>query len=73
YLDARRDEDHEVLARRAKQQAKYQLGWKVYDLDVDVSYQYFSKRYDNNTNEFASTQRQLPSYSTVDIAASYPV
>ncbi|WP_033569050.1 TonB-dependent vitamin B12 receptor BtuB [Dickeya undicola] len=73
YLDARRDEDNEVLARRAKQQAKYQLGWKVYDLDVDLSYQYFSKRYDNNTNEFASTQRQLPSYSTVDIAASYPV
>ncbi|MGM3175089.1 TonB-dependent vitamin B12 receptor BtuB [Dickeya lacustris] len=73
YLDARRDEDNEVIARRAKQQAKYQLGWKVADVDVDVSYQYFGKRYDNNTNEYVSTQRQLPSYSTVDIAASYPV
>ncbi len=73
YLDARRDSDNEVLGRRSKQQAKYQLGWKIYDVDVDLSYQYFSKRYDNNTSVYVSEQRRLPSYSLVDLAVSYPV
>ena len=73
YLDARRDADDEVLARRAKQQAKYQVGVNVHDVDVDVIYQYFGKRYDNNTSEYFATQRRLPAYSTVDFAVSYPV
>ncbi len=73
YLDARRDKDDEVLARRSKQKAKYQLDWNMWGLDMDVSYQYNSKRYDNNTSEYSSTQRRLPSYSTVDISASYPI
>ncbi|EPJ9041662.1 TonB-dependent vitamin B12 receptor BtuB [Serratia marcescens] len=73
YLDARRDEDNEVLARRAKQQAKYQLSWVMYDFDFDVSYQYFGKRFDNNTSIYNTEQRRLPSYSTVDLAVSYPV
>ena len=73
YLDARRDSDGETLARRAREQAKYQLGATVYDFDVDVIYQYFGKRYDNNTSEYANVQRRLSSYSTVDLAVSYPV
>ncbi|MGG6100730.1 TonB-dependent vitamin B12 receptor BtuB [Pantoea allii] len=73
YLDARRDADDEVLARRARQQMKYQLGITVYEADIDVIYQYFGKRYDNNTSQYASEQRRLPSYSTVDLAVSYPV
>ncbi|PWC14611.1 vitamin B12/cobalamin outer membrane transporter [Brenneria roseae subsp. roseae] len=68
YLDARSDEDDKVLARRAKQQAKYQLDWTLYDVDFDLSYQYVGKRFDN-----AQNTRRLPSYSTVDFAASYPV
>lgn len=73
YLDARRDSDDEVLGRRAKQQAKYQIGFNVYDFDVDAIYQYVGKRFDNNTSEFTSEQRRLPGYSTVDLAVSYPV
>lgn len=73
YLEARRDEDNEELARRAKQQAKYQLNWVMYDFDIDVSYQYFGKRFDNNTSIYNTEQRRLPSYSTVDLAVSYPV
>jgi len=73
YLDARRDSDDEVLARRSKQQAKYQLDWTVFDVDMDVSYQYFGKRFDNNTSIYNSEQRRLPGYSTVDLAASYPI
>lgn len=73
YLDARRDSDDEVLARRARQQLKYQLGVTLYDFDIDAIYQYFGKRYDNNTSEYTSGQRRLPSYSTVDLAVSYPI
>ncbi len=73
YLDARRDSDDEVLARRSRQQMKYQLGVTVYKADIDVIYQYFGKRYDNNTSQYTSEQRRLPAYSTVDLAVSYPV
>ncbi|WP_409309344.1 TonB-dependent vitamin B12 receptor BtuB [Pectobacterium sp. B1J-3] len=68
YLDARRDDDDNVLGRRAKQQAKYQLDWSLYDVDFDLSYQYVGKRFDSVQNT-----RRLPSYSTVDFAASYPI
>ncbi|WP_121574135.1 TonB-dependent vitamin B12 receptor BtuB [Brenneria alni] len=68
YLDARSDEDDKVLARRAKQQAKYQLDWTLYDIDFDLSYQYVGKRFDN-----AQNTRRLPSYSTADLSASYPI
>ncbi len=73
YLDPRRDQDDEVLAHRSKQQYKYQLDWNMFGFDMDVAYQYFSKSFNNNTNQFASTQRRMPSYSLVDIAASYPI
>ncbi|MDY4372268.1 TonB-dependent vitamin B12 receptor BtuB [Pectobacterium carotovorum] len=68
YLDARNDENDKVLARRAKQQAKYQIDWNLYDVDFNLSYQYVGKRFDN-----AANTRRLPSYSTVDLAASYPI
>lgn len=73
YLDPRRDKDDEVLARRSKQKAKYQLDWNMFGLDMDVSYQYYGKRYDNNTSAYASEQKRLSSYSTVDVSVAYPV
>lgn len=73
YLDARRDNDNEVLARRSKQQFKYQLDWAMFGLDMDVAWQYYGKTYNNNTNQYASEQRRMPSYSLVDISASYPL
>lgn len=68
YLDARNDENNKVLARRAKQQAKYQVDWNLFDVDMHLSYQYVGQRFDN-----AANTRRLPSYSTVDLAVSYPV
>ncbi|MBJ3815242.1 TonB-dependent vitamin B12 receptor BtuB [Shimwellia pseudoproteus] len=73
YVDPRNDENDEVLARRAKRQAKYQLDWTMFDVDMDVAWQYYGKRYDNNTSQYNPQQQVLPSYSTVDISASYPV
>ncbi|OAT77894.1 TonB-dependent vitamin B12 receptor [Mangrovibacter phragmitis] len=73
YMDPRNDQNGEVLARRAKRQAKYQLDWTMFDVGMDVSWQYYGKRYDNNSSDYNPSQQILPSYSTVDIAASYPV
>ncbi|RKQ40567.1 TonB-dependent vitamin B12 receptor BtuB [Enterobacter sp. R1(2018)] len=73
YIDSRNDQNDEVLARRAKRQAKYQLDWTMFNVDMDVSWQYYGKRYDNNTSAYNNTQQILPSYSTVDVSASYPV
>lgn len=73
YMDPRNDKNNEVLARRSKQQARYQLDWTMFNLDMDVSYQYYGKRYDNSTSTYHSIQRELPSYSTIDVSATYPV
>ncbi len=73
YIDPRDDETNEVLPRRAKHQAKYQLDWSLFDVDMDLAWEYFGKRYDNRTSTYNPEQRILPSYSTVDISASYPV
>ncbi len=73
YIDPRNDQNDEVLARRAKRQAKYQLDWTMFDVNMDVAWQYYGKRYDNNTSAYNNTQQILPSYSTVDVSASYPV
>ncbi|MBW5817000.1 TonB-dependent vitamin B12 receptor BtuB [Yersinia kristensenii] len=73
YIDPRNDSNNEVLARRSKQQAKYQLDWTMFNLDMDVSYQYYGKRYDNISSIYSPTQRELSSYSTVDVSAGYPV
>lgn len=37
YVDPRNDDNGEVLARRSKRQAKYQLDWPMFDVDMDVS------------------------------------
>ncbi|MGY6031685.1 TonB-dependent vitamin B12 receptor BtuB [Phytobacter sp. AG2a] len=73
YIDPRDDETNEVLPRRAKRQAKYQLDWAVFDVDMNLAWEYFGKRYDNRTSTYNPEQRVLPSYSTVDFSASYPV
>ncbi|MGP3591318.1 TonB-dependent vitamin B12 receptor BtuB [Vagococcus sp. WN89Y] len=73
YIDPRDDETHEVLPRRAKRQAKYDLDWALFDVDMNLSWQYFGKRFDNRTSSYNPEQRTLPCYSTVDISASYPV
>lgn len=73
YIDPRNDKNDEVLARRSKQQAKYQLDWTLFDVGMNVSYQYYGKRYDNSTSIYNAVQRELPSYSLVDVSASYPV
>ncbi|WP_286772198.1 TonB-dependent vitamin B12 receptor BtuB [Leclercia sp. UBA1284] len=73
YLDPRRDSDNEVLAHRSRQQYKYQLDWAMFGFDMDLSYQYFGKSYNNNSNQFSSVQRRMPSYSLLDLSASYPV
>jgi len=73
YIDPRDDETDEVLPRRAKRQAKYQLDWTMFDVDMDIAWQYFGRRYDNRSSTYNPEQRVLPSYSTVDISASYPV
>ncbi|WP_437215365.1 TonB-dependent vitamin B12 receptor BtuB [Pectobacterium sp. LFLA-215] len=73
YLDPRRDSDNTVLPRRSKQKASYQVDWTMFDIDVNISYQYNGKRYDNSPTLWNAKQRRLPSYSTVDLAASYPI
>ncbi|HCC12120.1 MAG TPA: vitamin B12/cobalamin outer membrane transporter, partial [Atlantibacter hermannii] len=73
YIDPRDDETDEVLPRRAKRQAKYQLDWTMFNVDMDIAWQYFGRRYDNRTSSYNPQQQVLPSYSTVDIAASYPL
>ncbi|MEE3651490.1 MULTISPECIES: TonB-dependent vitamin B12 receptor BtuB [unclassified Brenneria] len=73
YLDPRRDSDNTLLPRRSKQKASYQVDWTMFDIDMNIAYQYNGKRYDNSPNMFNSQQRRLPSYSTVDLAASYPI
>ena len=50
--------------------SKYQVDWTMFNVDMDVSWQYYGKRYDNNTSQYNNTQRILPSYSTLD-AVSY--
>jgi len=73
YIDPRDDETDEVLPRRAKRQAKYQLDWTMFNLDMDIAWQYFGRRYDNRSSSYNPQQQVLPSYSTVEIAASYPI
>lgn len=73
YIDPRDDETDEVLPRRAKRQAKYQLDWTMFNLDMDIAWQYFGRRYDNRSSSYNPQQQVLPSYSTVEVAASYPI
>lgn len=71
YLDPRNAETNEILLRRAKQQAKYQLDWTVADFDWSLNYQYLGERYDKNYN--TNENVRLGGVSLWDLAVSYPV
>ncbi|MFP2422682.1 TonB-dependent vitamin B12 receptor BtuB [Pseudescherichia vulneris] len=75
YLDARNAQTNELLARRAKQQVKYQLDWQVYDFDWSVTYQYLGTRYDKKFDPvtYASENVKMGGVSVWDLAVSYPV
>lgn len=71
YLDARNAQTNELLARRAKQQVKYQLDWQVYDFDWGVTYHYLGTRYDTDYNTYQTVK--MGGVSLWDVAVSYPV
>lgn len=71
YLDPRDATTNQVLARRAKQQVKYQLDWQVADIDWSLNYRYLGERYDTNYN--TNDRVRLGGVSLWDIAASYPL
>ncbi|CNK45087.1 vitamin B12/cobalamin outer membrane transporter [Yersinia pseudotuberculosis] len=75
YLDPRNADTHEILARRAKQQVKYQLDWQMADLDWSVTYQYIGQRYDSvfDPITYAASPVKLAGISLWDLAVSYPV
>lgn len=70
YIDPRNKETDQVLLRRAKQQAKYQLDWNIYDIDMGITYQYVGQRYDFNEK---SMRTKVGGYSVWDITAAYPI
>ena len=71
YVDSRNAVTDEPLARRAKQQVKYQLDWQVYDLDWSVTYHYLGTRYDT---DYTTYQRvKMGGVSLWDAAVSYPI
>lgn len=71
YIDTRNKGTHQRLARRARQQLKYQLDWQVEKLDIGVTYQYIGQRTDKDygTNKNVS----LGGVSLWDLTASYPI
>ncbi|WP_413739906.1 TonB-dependent vitamin B12 receptor BtuB [Sodalis sp. RH14] len=71
YLDPRDASTNQVLARRAKQQVKYQLDWQVADIDWSLNYRYLGERYDTNYN--TNDRVRMGGVSLWDIAASYPL
>ncbi len=74
YVDARNASTNQQLARRAKQQMKYQLDWTLCDLDWSVTYHYLGERYDSDFNHsFTARRVQLGGVSIWDLAVSYPV
>lgn len=75
YIDPRDDETNKVLARRAKQQVKYELTGQIYDLGWNVAYQYMGQRYDNayDATTYTSHTVKLGGVSVWDIGLSYPM
>ncbi|MEH4929365.1 TonB-dependent vitamin B12 receptor BtuB [Enterobacter cloacae] len=75
YVDPRNAKTHEVLARRSKQQVKYQLDWQVWDLDWNLAYRYLGTRYDAaiDPDTYASERVKMGGVSLWDVAVSYPV
>lgn len=74
YVDPRNADTNKVLARRSKQQVKYELDWQVYNFDWAVTYHYLGQRYDTDYNAPSSAQTvKLGGVSLWDLAVSYPV
>lgn len=73
YLDPRNAVTNEVLARRAKQQMKYQLDWTVAEFDWSLNYQYLGQRYDTDYSVYPSPKVKMGGVSLWDLAVSYPV
>ncbi|GJL35811.1 Vitamin B12 transporter BtuB precursor [Phytobacter ursingii] len=75
YIDPRDDETNKVLARRAKQQVKYELTGQINDLGWNVAYQYMGQRYDNayDATTYTSHTVKLGGVSVWDIGLSYPM
>jgi vitamin B12 transporter len=75
YVDPRNAKTNEVLARRSKQQVKYQLDWQVWDLDWNVAYRYLGTRYDVavDPTTYSSERVKMGGVSLWDVAVSYPV
>ncbi|MBK4716719.1 MULTISPECIES: TonB-dependent vitamin B12 receptor BtuB [Tenebrionibacter/Tenebrionicola group] len=71
YVDARNGITDQPLARRAKQQVKYQLDWQIKDLDWSLTYYYLGCRYDTNFSTYRT--EKLGGVSLWDITLSYPV
>ncbi|MFO3906856.1 TonB-dependent vitamin B12 receptor BtuB [Enterobacter hormaechei] len=75
YVDPRNAKTNEVLARRSKQQVKYQLDTQMWDLDWNLAYRYLGTRYDvaYDPNTFTSERVKMGGVSLWDLAVSYPV
>lgn len=71
YLDARNVVTDTPLARRAKQQVKYQLDWQVESLDWSLTYHYLGERYDTDYSTYETVK--MGGVSVWDVGASYPV
>ncbi|CDH18321.1 outer membrane porin: vitamin B12/cobalamin transport, receptor for E colicins, bacteriophage BF23 [Xenorhabdus bovienii str. kraussei Quebec] len=72
YVDPR-DGNNKRLARRAKQQVKYQLDWELYNIDWGVTYQYIGQRDDADYSVYPPKPLKLGGVSLWDISASYPI
>ncbi|KQN63358.1 TonB-dependent vitamin B12 receptor BtuB [Erwinia sp. Leaf53] len=73
YLDPRNAVTNEVLARRAKQQVKYQLDWSAAEFDWSLTWQYLGQRYDTDYSVYPSPRVKMGGVSLWDLAVSYPV
>ncbi|WP_297200989.1 TonB-dependent vitamin B12 receptor BtuB [uncultured Pluralibacter sp.] len=75
YVDPRNAKTDEVLARRSKQQVKYQLDWQAMALNWNVAYRYLGTRYDvaYDPNTYSSERMKMGGVSLWDLAVSYPV
>lgn len=70
YIDPRDKQKDQVLARRAKQQVKYQLDWAVYNVDMGLTYQYIGSRYDVTGS---GSRIKVGGVSLWDLTAAYPI
>ncbi|KFK91990.1 MULTISPECIES: TonB-dependent vitamin B12 receptor BtuB [unclassified Serratia (in: enterobacteria)] len=73
YVDPRNAKTNEVLARRSKQQIKYELDWQIEDFDWALTYQYLGERYDADYSNYPEQRLKLAGVSLWDLAVSYPV